>query len=152
MSDVKRIQFETTIEAPVSVVWETMLSAESYPRWTSAFTAGSCYEGSWDEGSRIHFLDGSGDGMVSEIAENRPHEFLSIRHLGFIAKGIEDIESDAVRAWTPAYENYTFTSVSGGTRLVVDQDLTADFEEFMQDTWPKAFALLKELCEDKGAT
>jgi hypothetical protein len=100
----------------------------------------------------------SGLGNDAERGELPPldvgvqHEFLSIRHLGFIAKGIEDIESDAVRAWTPAYENYTFTSVSGGTRLVVDQDLTADFEEFMQDTWPKAFALLKELCEDKGAT
>ena len=28
MSNIKRVQFETTIEAPVSVVWQTMLAAE----------------------------------------------------------------------------------------------------------------------------
>lgn len=148
MPQIKRVQFETTIEAPVSVVWETMLGAESYSRWTSAFTEGSSYEGSWTEGSRIRFLAPSGDGMVSEIVENRPHEFLSIRHLGLVANGIEDTESEAVRAWAPAYENYTFSSVPEGTRLIVDQDVAAEFEESMQEAWPKAFALLKELCED----
>lgn len=148
MSDVKRIQFEATIRAPVSVVWETMFDAQSYRRWTTAFTEGSRYEGSWSEGSRILFIDASGDGMVSEIAENRRHEFLSIRHLGFISNGIEDTASDAVRAWAPAYENYTFSSVPEGTRLIIDQDVTADFEESMQVAWSKAFALLRELCED----
>ena len=73
-------------------------------------------------------------------------------HVGFVANGIEDTESEAVRAWAPAYENYTFSSVPEGTRLVIDQDVTADFEEFMREAWPKAFALLMELCEEKSAT
>lgn len=151
MSNVTRLQFSTTINAPVAVVWETMLDAESYRRWTSAFTEGSYYEGSWSQGSRIRFLSPSGDGMIAEIAENRPHEFVSIRHLGYIANGVEDTESDAIRAWAPAYENYTFQSVPEGTRLVVDQDVTANFEQFMKDAWPKALGLLKQLCEEKGA-
>ena len=48
--------------------------------------------------------------MVSEIAENKPNEFISIRHLGYIANGIEDTQSEAIRAWAPAYENYTFVA------------------------------------------
>ncbi len=151
MPNVTRLQFSTTINAPVAVVWKTMLDADSYRRWTSAFTEGSYYEGSWSQGSRIRFLSPSGDGMVAEIAENRPHEFISIRHLGYIANGVEDTTSDAIRAWAPAYENYTFQSVPEGTRLVVDQDVTANFEQFMKDTWPKALGLLKQLCEEKGA-
>jgi len=58
-------------------------------------------------GERIQFLSPSGDGMVAEIAENRTNEFISIRQLGLIKKGVEDTESEAVRAWAPVYENYT---------------------------------------------
>lgn len=151
MSDVKRIQFQATIRAPVEVVWEVMLGAETYPRWTKAFVEGSYYEGDWSQGSRIKFLASPGEGMVAEIAENRTYEFISIRHLGFVANGIEDTESDAVRAWAPAYENYTLSSVEGGTSVVVDQDVTADFEQSMKETWPKAFELLKQLCEAETA-
>ena len=150
MSNIKRIQFQTTIKAPVYEVWEMMLGPESYPRWTAPFAEGSYYEGSWERGSRIRFLVPSGDGMVAEIAESRPNEFISIRHLGYVANGTEDTDSDSVRAWAPAYENYTFNSVPEGTRLVVDQDVTEDFEQFMKDTWPKALDLLKQLCEGKG--
>ena len=148
MMDAKRIQFQATIKAPVSVVWETMLDAESYTRWTEPFSEGSYYEGSWNQGSRIRFLTPSGNGMVAEIAENRANEFISIRHLGYVVNGTEDTVSETVRAWAPAYENYTFNSVPEGTKLVVDQDVAEDFEQSMRDMWPRALEVLKELCED----
>lgn len=147
MVNIKTIQFQRTIQAPVSVVWETMFSAESYTAWTAPFSEGSYFDGSWDQGSRIKFLTPSGDGMVAEIAENREHERLSIRHLGFVFQGTEDTESEAVQAWAPAYETYTFSAVPEGTRLVIDQDVTEDFEQGMRDTWPKALDRLRELCE-----
>jgi uncharacterized protein YndB with AHSA1/START domain len=150
MSNVKRLQFRTIIKAPVAVVWEIMLGAESYPRWTAPFTEGSYYQGSWGQGSRVKFLTPSGDGMIAEIAENRPNEFLSIRHLGYVVNGVEDTESETVRAWAPAFENYSFRSTPEGTQLVIDQDVTADFEQFMKDAWPKALELLKQLCENEG--
>ena len=152
MPNVRRIQFHTTIRAPVSVVWEVMLGPDTYPRWTKAFAEGSYFEGDWSQGSRIRFLAPPGDGMVAEIAENRPYEFISIRHLGFVAKGIEDTESDAVRAWAPAYENYTLAPVQEGTKIVVEQDVAEEFQECMRETWPKAFELLRELCEDVDGT
>lgn len=147
MSAVKRFQFRTTIEAPVERVWDTMLDEESYRLWTAAFTEGSYFEGDWDQGSRIRFLAPSGGGMVAEIADNRPYEFISIRHLGFVANGVEDTESEAVRDWAPAYENYSFESVPEGTRVIVDQDLGEEFEANMVEAWEQALRLLKELCE-----
>ena len=143
----KRLQFSEVIEAPAERVVAVMTGQESYPQWASVFGEGSRFEGSWRQGERIRFLAGSGEGMVAEIAEHRPDEFISIRHVGFLANGVEDTESDAVRAWAPAYENYTFQAVPGGTRLVVDQDVTDEWESFMRQTWPKALARLKELCE-----
>jgi hypothetical protein len=149
MPAVKRIQFSTTIEAPVSRVYALMIDPEAYKDWTSAFAEGSTYEGSWAQGQQIRFLGPSGDGMVAEIAENRVNEFISIRHLGFIAKGVVDTDSDAARAWAPAYENYSFQPVPQGTRLVVDQDITDEFEGYMKEAWPKALARLKALCEGR---
>ena len=147
MTVVKRVQLEITIHAPRDEVAEVMLSPESYGEWTSSFIEGARFEGSWDEGSRIVFLDPNGDGMVAEIAEHRPGEFLSIRHLGEIRQGVEDTESEAVRAWAPAYENYTFESVPEGTRLVVDQDVLEEYEDFMREAWVKALEALKGICE-----
>ena len=87
--------------------------------------------------------------MTSEIAENRANESLSIRHLGYIADdGVEDTSSKAIRAWVPAYENYTFTATPQGTKLTVDQDMTEDFRG-MVETWPRALATLKALCEGR---
>ena len=51
--------------------------------------------------------------MTAVIVENKPNDFVSIRHLGVIEKGVEDTTSEKVRA----------------------------------DTYPRALALLKELCE-----
>ncbi len=98
MSSVKRLQFTTEINAPGSVVWKHVTSPEGYKNWTSAFAEGSHFKGSWEQGSKIQFLSPSGDGMVAEIAENRENEFISIRHLGFIANGVEDTTSEAVKA------------------------------------------------------
>jgi uncharacterized protein YndB with AHSA1/START domain len=147
MSSIKRLQFTTTIDAPVETVWRLMLAPDSYTDWTSAFAEGSRYEGSWEQGAKIRFLGPSGDGMLSEIAENRRHAFLSIRHLGFLADGVEDTTSDAVRAWAPAYENYTFTALPGGTRVDIEQDTPQEWEEHMAGAWPKALERLKQISE-----
>jgi len=149
MSNVKRIQFTVEIAAPPSVVFERMIDPESYRRWTEAFCEGSHYQGVWREGERIRFLAPSGDGMVAEIAAFRPNEHISIRHLGFVVNGKDDTESEAARSWAPAYENYTFVAVPGGTQVVIDQDVTEEFEAFMQEGWPKALARLKALCEGR---
>lgn len=150
MPSTKRIQFTATIKAPAGVVWRHVTDPESYRRWASAFAEGSCFEGSWAPGAKIRFLAPSGDGMVSEIAESRTHEFLSIRHLGLIANGVEDTTSEAVRAWAPACENYTFLPTAEGTTMVVDQDVSAEWEDYITEAWPKALGILKALSESSA--
>ena len=147
----KTLTFETAIRAPRARVWDAMLDPESYKAWTSAFCEGSYFVGSWDEGAKIQFLSPSGDGMTAVIAENRPHEFVSIRHLGVIEKGVEDTSSEKVRAWAPAYENYRFSDLPEGCRLTVTVDTVAEYEQYMRDTFPKALALLKALAEKRPA-
>ena len=144
---MKTQHFDIFIQATPRQVWATMLQSPTYERWTTAFCEGSRFEGSWDEGQKIRFLGPDGLGMVAEIAAHRPAEFVSIRHLGMIDKGIEDTTSEAVRAWAPCFENYAFTDEAGGTRLRVDCDVFGNCEDWMLQTWPKALQALKTLCE-----
>ena len=144
---MKTLTFEATIKAPRPLVWKTMLAPDTYKVWASVFGEGGYYEGAWDKGAKIKFLTPAGDGMVSEIAENTPDEYVSIRHVGMIEKGVEDTTSEKIRSWAPAYETYRLADVPGGCRVTVTIDTAPDWEQFMLDTWPKALASLKELCE-----
>jgi hypothetical protein len=145
----KTLHFAVDIRAPRQRVWDTMLGDAGYRHWTSAFCQGSHYVGSWDTGAKILFLAPNGDGASAVIAENRPHEFVSIRHLGDVIQGVEDTSSARVRAWAPAYENYSFTDTDGGTSVRVQLDTLPDYEAFMLDTYPKALGLLKQRCEGR---
>lgn len=149
-AEVTTLTFEIEIAAPVEKVWDTMLSPTSYTQWTAPFMAGSYYEGSWAEGERIHFLAPGGSGMVAVIAANRPHELLSIEHIGYVVNGVEDTTSAGVRSWAPAYETYRFASVPNGTKVTVEQDVLVGFEGPMNDAWPKALAAVVSLCEADG--
>jgi uncharacterized protein YndB with AHSA1/START domain len=149
MPALKRLQWSIDIAAPASKVYQVIIGPDSYKQWTSAFGDGLYFEGSRQKGQRMRFLTPEGHGVVSEIAENRPNEFISVRHLGYIDdNGVEDRSSEAIRAWAPAYENYTFTATPQGTKLTVDQDMTDDFES-MPEAWPKALGRLKSLCESR---
>jgi uncharacterized protein YndB with AHSA1/START domain len=147
---MKRRHFSTIINATREAVWQVMLAPDTYRLWTAEFADGSYFEGSWAKGERIRFLAPNGEGMTSVIAENRPHEFLSIKHVGFIKNGIEDTESEEVRRWAPAFENYSFSDVGQGTEVKVEMDVTPEYEEYFVNTWPKALSRLKNICEARS--
>lgn len=144
---MKTVRHSITIRAPREAVWAAMLGPETYRIWTAPFCEGSYYEGSWSAGEKIRFLGPSGEGMTSVIAESRPPEFVSIKHLGMVKDGVEDTTSPAARAWAPSFENYTFVDEGGATTLTAELETPPDFEDFMNDAWPKALAKLKEICE-----
>lgn len=148
---MKKVHFSIFINVPVEKVWNTMLDDVTYRIWTEVFHVGSYYKGDWNEGSKILFLgpnnDGTEGGMVSRIAENRLHQFVSIEHQGIVVSGIEDTTSDEAKKWAPAFENYTFTKKEGGTELSIDVDVLLEYEEMMTGMWPKALEKLKEISE-----
>ena len=150
-ASVNTLNFDITIHAPRHQVWQALIGPDTYPVWTAPFAEGSTFAGSWDEGASIRFLGPSGDGMLAVIAEHRPAEVISMCHVGMIDQGVEDTTSEKVRAWTPAYENYRFTDVPGGCRVDVSLDTVADYEQYMRDTFPKALAELKRVCERPAA-
>ena len=96
---MKKLQFQVRINKPSTKVYDVMLgisNKSTYEQWTSLFNPTSTYEGSWNKGSKMLFVgvdenDKKG-GMVSEIAENKPNRFVSIRHYGLLKDDIEITE------------------------------------------------------------
>ncbi len=147
---MQTLHFTTLINAPREKVWHTMLDDKTYREWTAAFNAGSYYEGSWEQGSKILFLSGEGEhkgGMVSRIAESRKPEFVSIEHLGVMIDGKEMLDDPQFKDWAGAHENYAFAEKDGGTELTVNLDTTEEMAAEMKGMWDKALVALKDLCE-----
>ncbi|TKC05584.1 SRPBCC domain-containing protein [Pedobacter polaris] len=146
------MEFNIEINAPREKVWDVLFGEETYPLWTSAFGEGSRVETDWQKGSKALFLGSGNSGMVSKIADNVPNEYMSIEHLGMIKNGIEDYDSEEVKSWAGAKENYTLTDLDGKTNLYIFMEMDESEKnkpmiDMFADMWPKALAKVKELAE-----
>lgn len=143
---MEKINFNTRINASPEKVWKTLWDKTSYQDWTSVFMEGSTVEtDNWKEGSKILFLDGHGRGMVSRIAANRTNEFMSFEHLGEVAGGVEDTESEKVKVWAGSKETYTLKDTGDGTELTVEMDMAESHKDYFLKTWPVAMEQIKKL-------
>jgi hypothetical protein len=152
---MEKNQFNIQINATVNKVYDMMLglsNIKTYEQWTSIFNPTSTYEGNWNKGSKILFV-GMNDkaekgGMVSQIEENIPNKFVSIKHIGMLVAGKEITEGPDVESWTGMLENYTFEENNEITLVSIELDTPEDFAKYMNQTYPKALNKLKEICEE----
>lgn len=144
---MKDLQFAIDIAATTARVWDCMFDPIAYRDWTRAFAEGSYFEGQWEAGRGLRFLDPQGFGMEAIVDECVMHERLSLRLVGEIKNGRP--VADSRLASEPAYERYVFKATpQGGTHLVVHlQSWDDGFTSFLNDTWPRALQRLKALAE-----
>jgi hypothetical protein len=146
---MEKINFSISIHAPKEKVWKILWDDASYRKWTSVFSEGSYAVTDWKEGSKVLFLDGKGEGMVSKVETSRPNEFMSFKHLGMVNNGIEDTESESVKAWAGSMENYTLKEVDGVTELGIEMDTTEGHKTYFMEVWPKALEQVKQISENQ---
>ena len=143
---MKDLQFGIDIAAPVDRVWDCMFDPLAYRDWISAFCAGSYFEGHWEAGRRLRFLDPQGFGMEAVVDESVKHEKLSLRLVGEIKDGRPVTDSALHRE--PAHERYVFSATPAGTHLAIHlQSWNDGFTDFLQASWPEALKRLKTLSE-----
>lgn len=138
------LTFATKINAPKEKVWDTLWNDSSYRKWTAAFIDGSYAESDWNEGSKILFLSPKGEGMFGIIQTKIPYEQMTFKHLGEIKNSIEEPKD-----WGDATESYYLTEINGMTALSVKLNIeaTSEFEQYFNNTFPKALEILKKICE-----
>ena len=145
------LHFEVEVNSVPETVYHIMTDEKDYQKWTSVFNPTSRFRGSWEKGSKMLFIginkEGKEEGMVSRIKENIPNKYISIEHNGILKNGVEITCGPDVDDWQGALENYTFLPRSGRTLVLVDIDANTKFTDYFRETWPKALAMLKEICE-----
>ncbi len=88
-------------------------------------------------------------GMISEIAENIPSKFVSIRHYGILDGDHEITSGEQVEKWAGSLENYSLTKNNGVTTVEVELDTDDNYADYFNNTWPKALNKLKEISENQ---
>ena len=146
---MEKQEFKIAIDAPREKVWDVLWADDTYPAWTAPFSEGSHAIIDWKKGSKVLCLDGKGMGMVSKIDETVPNEFMSFEHLGNVNNGVEDTESEKVKSWAGAHENYILKDVQGKTELQVELDMNDEYKDYFTTTFPKALQKVKELAENQ---
>ena len=145
------LHFEITINAIPEKVYKNMLDEKGYSEWTSVFTPTSRYIGTWEKGSKILFLgvdeNGKAGGLMSQIRENIPNNYVGIDHIGLLQGDQEITSGPEVEKWCGVSENYTFTGNNGSTLLKVEVGTNDEFESYLLETYPKALQILKAICE-----
>jgi uncharacterized protein YndB with AHSA1/START domain len=148
---MEKKQFTITINAPREKVWDTLWSDATFPEWTAVFSEGSHAKSDWKKGSKVLFLDGNGDGMVSTIVEKIPYECMIFRNEGTVKNGKEDKDANTElnKDWAGSMEAYTLHDRNGKTETSLDIDIADEHLEYFSDTVPKALQKLKEIAEKK---
>jgi uncharacterized protein YndB with AHSA1/START domain len=144
-SKMKRISFNTSINAPADKVWNALWDDASYREWTKAFSPTSHMKADWKKGGKVLFLDGDNNGMNSVIDELEENKHISFRHLGEVRNGVEDTVYGDV--FGESHEIYTLKEANGKTELTADIDASSEFADYFATMFPQALAKVKEIAE-----
>lgn len=148
---METLHFSIKINAPKEHVWNTMLADKTFRQWSNEISEGSHYEGTWEQGSKIKFIDSHGNGTLSRIAENKPYEFTSIENYGAITNGIESTESQNAIIAADMHETYTFKETNGVTEVSITTNADDEYKPIFEQAWPRALLKLKALCEARNS-
>lgn len=141
---MENLSFEIQINASPEKVWNVLWGEITYRQWTTAFTEGSFYQGSLEEGSIVKFFDPNNNGMFSRVEKNVAPKEMKFLHLGEIYDGVESPQD-----WGEATEAYILEENEDGTLLKGVIQTPAEFKDFLEDKFPKALGIVKNLSENQ---
>ena len=140
---MKFLEFEIQINATPEKVWETLFSQDSYRKWASAMNEGTYFEGNWEVGSVMKFLDPQNNGMYNLVTKNIPNKELGMKHLGWILEGELSPQN-----WEDSTLNYILEPNEKGTLLKGNVNSLDEFVEFFNSKYPQNFEHIKKLAEE----
>jgi len=140
---METLEYQIKINAQPEEIWTVLWSDISYQQWTSAFTKGSFYEGTLEEGTTVKFLDPKNNGMYSRVEKHSPNKEMRFLHLGEIFDGVETPQD-----WGNATESYLLQEVEDETILTVKINTSEEFKSFFEEKFPNALKNVKHLSEN----
>ena len=141
---METLEYKIQINATPEKVWTTLWDDMSYRQWTSAFTEGSFYVGTWEEESIVKFFDPNNNGMYSRVLKNEANKEMTFLHLGEIYDGVETPQD-----WGDATESYLLEETENGTNLIARIKTSEEFKSFFEEKFPNALQNVKNLSENQ---
>ena len=103
----------------------------------------------WEVGGKTYFTDSSKkNGMVSTIERMEEPKHLIFKHLGEMVDGVEDVDSEKVKAWNGSLEAYYLEENNGKTTLTIEVDSNDEFKEMFDSGFKKGLEVIKNLSEN----
>ena len=140
---MSNLNFSIEINANAKKVWQVLWDDILYRKWTAVFTPGSYAVSDWKEGSKIQFLNPSGNGMFSIITACKEFELMTFKHLGIVKQFEEQPESEETKQWGNAIESYLLKEENGITLLNVTLEANDQIKDFLTGTYPKALVKIR---------
>lgn len=103
----------------------------------------------WEVGGRTYFTDsGNKNGMVSTIESIEKPNHLIFKHLGELRNGVEDVDSEKVKALNGSVEAYYLVKNNDKTTVKVEVDSDDNFQEMFDNGFKKGLEVIKNLSEN----
>ncbi|SFN15424.1 Activator of Hsp90 ATPase homolog 1-like protein [Algoriella xinjiangensis] len=140
---MKLLEYTIQINATPEKVWEVLFTQDNYKKWASAMNEGTYFEGTWEEGTIMKFLDPKNNGMYNLVEKNIPNKQLSMKHLGWILEG-----ELSPQDWEDSTLDYILEPNENGTLLIGKVNSLDEFVDFFNSKYPKNFENIKNLAEE----
>ena len=145
------LEYSIVIKANKAHVWRTMLEPGKYEYWVKAFSEGSRFEGKWEQGATVRFVDPNMGGTKAILEIFDPHNCILAKHISIITDdGRVDTDSEVAKQWIGTTEKYEFLEHEGKTTLKIEMKTHPAFVEMFDSCWPKALENIKSLCEEQS--
>lgn len=139
---MKLLEYKIQINARPDRVWEVLFTQDADRNWPSAVNEGTYFEGTWEEGSVMRFLDAENNGMYNLVEENIPNQTLKMKHLGWIYDGELSPQN-----WEDSTVTYILEPNEKGTLLIAKVNSMDEFVDFFNSNYPPNFEKIKKLSE-----
>ena len=139
---MKLLEYTIQINATPEKIWDVLFTQDNYKKWASAMNEGTYFEGTWEEGSIMKFLDPKNNGMYNLVEKNIPNKQLSMKHLGWILEG-----ELSPQGWEDSTLDYILEPNENGTLLIGKVNSLDEFVDFFNSKYPKNFENIKHLAE-----
>lgn len=145
---METFKYQIEIDASAEKIWDVLWNEKTYSQWTYYFSPDSNMVTDWKVGGKTYFTDSSKkNGMLSTIDKMEENKYIIFKHLGEMANGVEDTESEKVKVWSGSKEAYYLEEQNGKILLKASVDSDENYKDMFDNGFTKGLQIIKELSE-----
>lgn len=151
---MKTLSNSIQINASAERVWQVLWNESTIKVWAAAYGPGMEFRGGdWQEGNQTTIADANGNGGYGIIEKVIPNQLMRIREKGWILnwKALSPDYSvtigDKELVWEAGIGEFRLEEQNESTKLSIEIELGDDWASILEDVFPKALQLIKNLAE-----